>query len=127
MDKENSSNCGYWPVGETTTERINREMVEDGYEREGWWESHESMMEALSDTGGFDGMLAADPVEVWKGSAHYKTSGVEPIQLYKSGKMFRSFALCNIIKYAFRQKGGLNNLDLKKIIHYAELLMEDCG
>lgn len=63
------------------------------------------------------------------GSKHYKTNGVEPIDLYKSGDMFHDFALASIIKYAFRSRKG-ENLDnatfeknLKKIIHYTELLL----
>lgn len=55
------------------------------------------------------------------GSEHYK-GGVEPIDLYKSGGMLKDFALCNIIKYAYRQRGGPNHKDLDKIIHYARML-----
>ena len=54
-----------------------------------------------------------------KGNAHYKTGGLEPIDIYKATGMFNHFARCNIIKYAFRLKG---KDDLDKIIHYAQLL-----
>ena len=57
-----------------------------------------------------------------KGSEHYKTGGVEPIDLYKAGGMLRHFALCNIIKYAFRNRNLINPKDMDKIIHYAEIL-----
>jgi hypothetical protein len=58
-----------------------------------------------------------------RGSTHYKSSGVEPIDLYRSLGLFNDFALASIIKYASRQKQkGLNESDLNKIIHYAELL-----
>lgn len=61
-----------------------------------------------------------------QGSEHYKTEGgVEPIDLYKAGFMFRHFALCSIIKYAFRNRNAsepLNIRDLDKIIDYAEKL-----
>lgn len=57
-----------------------------------------------------------------QGSAHYKTGGVEPVDLYLAGGMFEEFALCSIIKYAFRQRMGLNSRDLDKIIDYAEKL-----
>jgi hypothetical protein len=62
------------------------------------------------------------------GSAHYKTGGVEPVDLYLAGDMFEDFALCSIIKYAFRSRRAeeispdlfLKNLD--KIIDYAQKL-----
>lgn len=57
-----------------------------------------------------------------QGSEHYKTGGVEPIDLYRSGGMFKDFALCSIIKYAFRQRAVLNARDLDKIIDYAQKL-----
>lgn len=57
------------------------------------------------------------------GSAHYKTGGgVEPVDLYLAGGMFKDFALCSIIKYAFRQRNNVNTKDLNKIIDYAEKL-----
>jgi hypothetical protein len=65
----------------------------------------------------------------WKndGSDHYKTGGVEPIDLYVSGGMIRHFALANIIKYAFRNRDMSNPVsvkDMNKIIHYANILKE---
>jgi len=58
-----------------------------------------------------------------RGSEHYKSGQVEPIDLYRSLGLFNDFALASIIKYAARQKTrGLNESDLSKITHYAELL-----
>ncbi len=66
-----------------------------------------------------------------KGNPHYKTGKVEPIDLIRDGGMLWPFALGNIIKYAFRlrlnQYPGGPREDLEKIIHYAEILLEDCG
>ena len=68
----------------------------------------------------------------WKqgGSEHYKTGGVEPIDLYASGGMLRHFALASIIKYAFRNRDSstpISSKDMGKIIHYATILLqEDC-
>jgi len=59
------------------------------------------------------------------GSDHYKTGGVEPIDLYKAGGYFEHFAICNIIKYAFRcgkRSNAEKITDLNKVIHYAILL-----
>jgi hypothetical protein len=61
-----------------------------------------------------------------EGSQHYKTGGVEPIDLYRAGGMFRDFALCSIIKYAFRNRNPEEPISLKdmnKIIDYAQKLM----
>jgi hypothetical protein len=69
-----------------------------------------------------------------QGSAHYKVDTdafgfvlVEPIDLYKSGGLLRDFAIGSIIKYAFRNRKEIrrnaNITDLKKIIHYAEMLI----
>ena len=61
-----------------------------------------------------------------EGSQHYKTDGVEPIDLYKSKGVFKPFALCCIAKYAMRNADrDLNVKDLVKIIHYAELLIAE--
>ena len=68
-----------------------------------------------------------------EGSLHYKSVGVEPIDLYRDKGAFRDFALCSIVKYAARNMGSglladpVKNKDLRKIIHYAELLMAACG
>ena len=64
-----------------------------------------------------------------KGNQHYKRGMdlVEPIDLYKDGQMLRDFALASIIKYAYRNRSAtlkpMNDGDLEKIIHYAEMLM----
>ena len=62
------------------------------------------------------------------GSEHYKTGGIEPIDLYRditlhdSVTAIQTFALCNIIKYAYRcLTKGASEKDLEKIIHYAEI------
>jgi len=61
-----------------------------------------------------------------KGSDHYKTKGVEPIDLIKSGGILRDFAIGCIIKYAFRNRSEVQRpisiSDMEKIIHYAEML-----
>jgi len=62
------------------------------------------------------------------GSEHYKTGGVEPVDLYRAGMMFTDFALCSIIKYAFRSRNtaGINKKvflsNMDKIIDYANKL-----
>lgn len=60
------------------------------------------------------------------GSQHYKTGGIEPVDLYKDGGMFRHFALCSIIKYAFRNRNieePVSEKDMLKIVDYAQKLI----
>lgn len=60
-----------------------------------------------------------------RGSEHYKVGGIEPIDLYRSSGMMKHFALCSIIKYAFRSQHADEKtflLNMEKIVHYAELL-----
>ena len=63
-----------------------------------------------------------------QGSQHYKTGGVEPVDLYRAGNMFHDFALCSIIKYAFRSRLCMDidkatlDKNLDKIIDYAQKL-----
>ena len=62
------------------------------------------------------------------GSDHYRTDGVEPIDLYKSGGIFRGYAISSIIKYAFRNRNGrVNPDDMDKVIHLAKELKEERG
>ena len=64
-----------------------------------------------------------------KGSEHYKTGGTEPVDLYVAGNMFHDFALCSIMKYAFRSRRERNLetdlliKNLEKIIDYAQKLI----
>jgi len=64
------------------------------------------------------------------GSEHYKTGGIEPIDLYEQGDMLQDFALCSIIKYAYRSRRSANRSadlivkDMIKIKHYADMVIE---
>jgi hypothetical protein len=77
------------------------------------------------------GQFPSELVSTWdelkkSGSNHYKTGGVEPIDLYRAGGMFRDFALCSIIKYAFRNRNPEEPIfekDMLKIIDYAQKLI----
>ena len=72
---------------------------------------------------------------IQRGSDHYKSLSVEPIDLYKAGEILHDFAIGSIIKYAFRNRSSCNLADgdrlgiiiciadMKKIIHYAEMLI----
>lgn len=73
-------------------------------------------------------------VNTWKeikdtGSEHYKTEGVEPIDLIKDLGLLRQFAIANIIKYASRNAKSIvvKTKDMNKIIHYAQMLKSAYG
>lgn len=57
-----------------------------------------------------------------RGSAHYKTGQVEPLDLYRAAGLLQAFAICNIIKYAYRQRGEIIPTDTDKIQHYNDML-----
>jgi hypothetical protein len=67
------------------------------------------------------------------GSLHYRTGGVQPIDLYRDLGIFRDFALASIIKYAARNvacgpdAAPAKTSDMRKIIHYAELIIAESG
>jgi hypothetical protein len=74
------------------------------------------------------------PVMTWDelklhGSAHYQTGGIEPIDLYRSAGLFRTWAIVEIIQHAFRNRNveiPLNVKDFEKIIDYAQKLIAAC-
>ena len=57
------------------------------------------------------------------GGSHYKDCLIQPIEYIMANKL--EYCPANIIKYATRadKKGGVE--DIRKIIHYAELWIED--
>lgn len=63
-----------------------------------------------------------DPFKKQVGGDHYKTLGIQPVEFIIANNL--GFCEGNIIKYTVRynQKGGVE--DLKKVIHYAQMLIE---
>lgn len=63
------------------------------------------------------------PFDTQVGGGHYKTMAVQPIEFILANEL--GFCEGNIIKYTcrYKQKGGIQ--DLKKVIHYAEMLIAD--
>lgn len=57
-----------------------------------------------------------------EGGAHYKNIKIQPVEyIHKNGIDFLSG---NIIKYATRHKDKDGAEDIRKIIHYAELILQ---
>lgn len=59
------------------------------------------------------------------GGGHYKDCAIQPIQYIFANEL--GFCEGNIVKYVtrWRAKGGID--DLRKVIHYAQLLIESEG
>jgi hypothetical protein len=62
-----------------------------------------------------------DPFEKQVGGDHYKTMKIQPINYILANNL--GFCEANIVKYIsrYKQKGGIQ--DVKKVIHYAEMLL----
>lgn len=65
--------------------------------------------------------VAYNPFEQQVGGSHYKTLKIQPVEFILANQL--GFCEGSIIKYTcrYKQKGGIE--DLKKVIHYAELLI----
>lgn len=57
----------------------------------------------------------------FQGSDHYKSAGVEPMDLLIASGMALDFSLGNVIKYARRYKNTKNIKDLVKMVDYAHI------
>lgn len=68
-----------------------------------------------------DKVHKADPYGQQVGGSHYKSMKIQPVEFVLANEL--GFCEGNIVKYTcrYKQKGGVE--DLKKVIHYAELLI----
>ena len=62
------------------------------------------------------------PLKKQVGGNHYKEMAIQPIEFIVKNRI--PFIEGNIIKYACRHREKNGAEDIKKIIHYAELLLE---
>ena len=64
-----------------------------------------------------------DPLDKQEGGNHYKDMAIQPIEYITKNKL--DFCEGNVVKYIsrHRQKNGAE--DLRKVIHYAELLLRE--
>ena len=67
-------------------------------------------------------MEGGNPFSHQVGGTHYKSMKIQPVEFILANDL--DFCQGNIIKYTcrYKQKGGID--DLKKVIHYAELLIK---
>ena len=57
-----------------------------------------------------------------KGGSHYQDFKIQPSQFINENKLL--FAECNVIKYVCRHQSKGKADDIKKAIHYLEMIME---
>lgn len=64
----------------------------------------------------------AGALDVQEGGDHYRKNKIQPVEyIHKNGI---DFLAGNIIKYATRYKDKNGAEDIRKIIHYAELILQ---
>lgn len=61
------------------------------------------------------------PLDKQVGGSHYRSMNIQPVEFILANDL--GFCEGNVVKYIcrYKQKGGVE--DLKKVIHYAELLI----
>ena len=63
-----------------------------------------------------------DPLDSQVGGSHYKDLAIQPIEFIHANNL--GFMEGNIIKYAARHKAKNGAEDIRKIIHYAKLILK---
>lgn len=69
-----------------------------------------------------DKVTHTSPLDLQVGGNHYKDMKIQPIEFILANEL--GFCEGNVVKYIcrYKQKGGIE--DIKKVIHYAEILLE---
>jgi len=65
--------------------------------------------------------LILPPDEKQVGGDHYKTKGIQPIEYIKANEL--DFFQGNVVKYVTRYKEKNGAEDIKKAIHYCEMIL----
>jgi hypothetical protein len=66
--------------------------------------------------------FAAAALDVQEGGQHYKSKAIQPIVYIHANKL--GFCEGNVVKYITRHKEKNGAEDIRKVIHYCELLLE---
>ena len=67
-------------------------------------------------------MMSTSPLSKQEGGGHYKSLSIQPIEYISKNKL--GYIEGNIVKYITRHKAKNGVEDIKKIIHYCELLID---
>lgn len=81
------------------------------------WTTH---FELIPPIAGMDGSRSA--LEVQQGGTHYKSLAIQPIQYIHANNL--GYMEGNVVKYVTRHQAKNGADDIRKIIHYCELILE---
>jgi len=65
---------------------------------------------------------SAGPLAEQVGGGHYKAMPIQPVEFCQKNRL--GYCEANIVKYACRHRGKGKAEDVRKIIHYAQLLLQ---
>jgi len=67
-------------------------------------------------------MTETSALATQQGGDHYRTMAIQPIQFIEANKL--DFLQGNVIKYVARHKSKNGAADIRKAIHYCQLILE---
>ena len=65
---------------------------------------------------------SSKPLDTQVGGSHYKDCGIQPVEYIHANKL--DYFEGNVVKYITRHKTKNGIEDIRKVIHYAELILE---
>lgn len=69
-----------------------------------------------------DAMISFDALDKQEGGDHYKSLKIQPIEYIDANKL--DYFQGNVVKYVTRHKSKNGEQDIKKAIHYLELILQ---
>ncbi len=87
-----------------------------------WWFEDDKCEPMCAETDLEQPAYTTNPFDQQVGGSHYKDMKIQPVEFILANEL--GFCEGNVIKYIcrYKQKGGVQ--DLKKVVHYAELLIK---
>lgn len=87
-----------------------------------WWFEDDECESVCTETDLEQPASTTNPFDQQVGGDHYKSMKIQPVEFILANEL--GFCEGNVIKYIcrYKQKGGVQ--DLKKVVHYAELLIK---
>lgn len=61
-------------------------------------------------------------LDIQQGGSHYKSKGIQPVQYIKANNL--DYFQGNVVKYVTRHKDKNGSEDIKKAIHYLQMILE---
>lgn len=66
--------------------------------------------------------MSKSALDKQEGGSHYKGKGIQPVEYIKSNDL--DYFQGNVVKYVTRHKDKGGKEDIKKAIHYLEMILE---